>query len=99
MQDDLHQNDTYDNIAIIGMACRVPGDVKSPSALWQFLLDKGDASGDIPPWRWDPYRQRHPRNAAVLAQTTAKGYFLNDIDQFDAAFFAISPLEAEQMDP
>ncbi|KAJ5159287.1 uncharacterized protein N7500_008938 [Penicillium coprophilum] len=99
MQDDILNNDTNDEIAIIGMACRVPGDVKSPSALWQFLLQKGDASGDIPSWRWDPYRQRHPRNAAVLAKTTARGYFLNDIDQFDAAFFAISPREAEQMDP
>ncbi|CAG8908826.1 unnamed protein product [Penicillium egyptiacum] len=99
IHDDLLQNDTHDNVAIIGMACRVPGDVKSPSALWQFLLEKGDASGNMPSWRWDPYRQRHPRNTAVLAQTTAKGYFLNDIDQFDAAFFAISPREAEQMDP
>ncbi|CAI7639412.1 unnamed protein product [Penicillium glandicola] len=99
MQDDLPQHDTHDDVAIIGMACRVPGDVKSPSALWQFLLQKGDASGDMPSWRWDPYRKRHPRNAAVLAQTTAKGYFLDDIDQFDAAFFAISPREAEQMDP
>ncbi|OQD98979.1 hypothetical protein PENVUL_c067G07669 [Penicillium vulpinum] len=99
MQGDLPQNDTSDDVAIIGMACRVPGDVKSPSALWQFILHKGDASGDMPSWRWDPYRKRHSRNAAVLAQTTAKGYFLNDIDQFDAAFFAISPREAEQMDP
>nr|AAB49684.1 putative polyketide synthase [Penicillium griseofulvum] len=99
MQGDLNHNDTHDDIAIIGMACRVPGDVKSPSALWQFLLQKGDASGDMPSWRWDPYRQRHPRNAAALAKTTAKGYFVNDIDHFDAAFFAISPREAEQMDP
>ena len=99
MHEDLLRNDTHDDVAIIGMACRVPGDVNSPSALWQFLLEKGDASGDMPSWRWDPYRQRHPRNAAVLAETTAKGYFLNEIDQFDAAFFAVSPREAEQMDP
>ncbi|KAJ5769075.1 hypothetical protein N7520_003634 [Penicillium odoratum] len=92
-------SDLCDDIAIIGMACRVPGDVKSPSELWQFLLDKGDASGDMPSWRWEPYRQRHPRNASILDQTTTKGYFLNDIDHFDASFFSISPREAEQMDP
>ncbi|GKZ33612.1 type I Iterative Polyketide synthase (PKS), partial [Aspergillus brasiliensis] len=91
--------DTLDDVAIIGMACRTPGDVRSPDGLWQYLLQKGDASGDLPDWRWEPYRQRHPRNAALLAQTTAKGYFLDDIEQFDAAFFSISPREAEQMDP
>lgn len=93
------QNTTQDDIAIIGMSCRVPGDVTSPSALWEFLLQKGDASGEMPSWRWEPYRQRHPRNSAVLERTTSKGYFLNDIDQFDAPFFSISPREAEQMDP
>ncbi|GKZ18416.1 type I Iterative Polyketide synthase (PKS) [Aspergillus brasiliensis] len=91
--------DALDDVAIIGMACRTPGDVRSPDGLWQYLLQKGDASGDLPDWRWEPYRQRHPRNAALLAQTTAKGYFLDDIEQFDAAFFSISPREAEQMDP
>ncbi|SPB48697.1 unnamed protein product [Aspergillus niger] len=91
--------DALADVAIIGMACRTPGDVRSPDSLWQYLLKKGDASGSLPDWRWEPYRQRHPRNAALLAQTTAKGYFLDDIDHFDAAFFSISPREAEQMDP
>ena len=94
-EDDHSVND----IAIIGMACRVPGGVNSPSQLWDFLLQKGDASGDMPSWRWAPYYSRHPRNAATLAQTTSKGYFLDRIEGFDASFFSVSPREAEQMDP
>jgi 6-methylsalicylic acid synthase len=92
---DLSIND----IAIIGMACRVPGGINSPSELWNFLLRKGDASGDMPAMRWEPYHSRHPRNAEVLARTTSKGYFLDRLEDFDASFFSVSPREAEQMDP
>lgn len=49
--------------------------------------------------RWEPYLRRDPRNAKILAQTTSKGYFLDNIEDFDAQFFGISPKEAEQMDP
>jgi 6-methylsalicylic acid synthase len=31
--------------------------------------------------------------------TTKRGYFLDNLEAFDAAFFGISPKEAEQMDP
>ncbi|OXV06462.1 hypothetical protein Egran_05770 [Elaphomyces granulatus] len=90
---------SINDIAIIGMACRVPGGVNSPSQLWDFLLQKGDASGDMPSWRWAPYHSRHPRNEELLAKTTSKGYFLDKIEDFDASFFSVSPREAEQMDP
>ncbi|KAL7952721.1 6-methylsalicylic acid synthase [Trichoderma compactum] len=81
------------------MACRVPGSNNSPAELWQYLLDKGDASGSMPAMRWEPYNHRHPRNAAVLTRTTSTGYFLDRIEDFDASFFAVSPREAEQIDP
>ncbi|KAL7932231.1 6-methylsalicylic acid synthase [Trichoderma chlorosporum] len=87
------------DIAIIGMACRVPGSNNSTAELWQYLLDKGDASGTMPAMRWEPYNHRHPRNAAILSRTTSTGYFLDRIEDFDASFFAVSPREAEQIDP
>jgi 6-methylsalicylic acid synthase len=87
------------DIAIIGMACRVPGSNNSPADLWQYLLDKGDASDSMPAMRWEPYNHRHPRNATVLARTTSTGYFLDRLEDFDASFFAVSPREAEQIDP
>ena len=87
------------DIAVIGYSCRVPGGNNSPSQLWDYILNKGDASGDIPKMRWEPYDSRHPKNAEILSKTTSKGYFVDRLEDFDAPFFGISPREAEQMDP
>ena len=81
------------------MACRVAGGNNNPEQLWQSLLAKQDASGEIPAMRWEPYLRRDPRNAKILSQTTSRGYFLDRLEDFDAQFFGISPKEAEQMDP
>lgn len=81
------------------MACRAAGGNHSPEELWASILAKHDASSEIPSWRWEPYLQRDSRNAKELEKTTKRGYFLNAIENFDAAFFGISPKEAEQMDP
>jgi len=83
-------------IAIIGMACRLPGDVNSPEALWDALKAGLDLIGELPPGRWqwpagiDPQQQH---------QGIDCGGFLDRIDIFDAPFFRISPKEAEAMDP
>ncbi|KAJ5215365.1 6-methylsalicylic acid synthase [Penicillium cinerascens] len=86
-------------VAVVGMACRVAGNNNSPEQLWQSLLEKQDASGEIPKMRWEPYLRRDPRNARILKETTSRGYFLDHLENFDAQFFGISPKEAEQMDP
>ena len=91
----LNDND----IAVVGYGCRVPGGNNTPSQLWDFIMKKGDASGDIPQMRWAPYINRQAGNAELLAKTTSKGYFLDRLEDFDASFFGISPREAEQMDP
>ena len=93
------RNNETDDVAIVGFSCRVPGGNNSPSDLWAFLLKKGDASGEMPSMRWEPYYKRQACNAEVLARTTSKGYFLDRLEDFDAAFFGISPREAEQIDP
>ncbi|KAK5991856.1 6-methylsalicylic acid synthase acuA [Cladobotryum mycophilum] len=87
------------DVAVVGMACRVAGGNNSLEELWQFLLEKKDACGKIPEMRWEPYHRRDSRNANILNQTTARGYFLDHLENFDAPFFGISPKEAEQMDP
>jgi acyl transferase domain-containing protein len=87
-----------DAVAIIGMACRVPG-AGSPVALWRLLCDGVDAVTQVPSDRWNlqgvaledlPERER----AAI-----GHGGFLDQVDGFDAAFFGISPREATAMDP
>lgn len=87
------------DVAVVGMACRLAGGIDSPEQLWQAMLEKKDFSGEIPSMRWEPYHARDIRNTKELSKATTRGYFLDTIEDFDAAFFGISPKEAEQMDP
>ncbi|KAJ4348473.1 uncharacterized protein N0V89_009848 [Didymosphaeria variabile] len=94
---DADRSDDND-IAVVGYACRVAGDNNSGTQLWDFLMKKGDACGEMPAERWQSWRDRQDM-VDKLDQTTSKGYFINDIKGFDAQFFGISGREAVQMDP
>ena len=72
-------------IAIVGMACRFPG-AATPDEFWDLLMRGGDAVGPAPAAR--PH-----------ADTLGHAGFVADVEQFDAAFFAVTPREAEIMDP
>ncbi|KAF2205968.1 6-methylsalicylic acid synthase [Delitschia confertaspora ATCC 74209] len=96
---DVTTFESGNNVAVIGMACRVAGGNNSPEDLWKTILEKIDTSSEMPSKRWEPFYRRDIRNAKVLEQTTNRGYFLENLEAFDAAFFGISPKEAEQMDP
>ncbi|KAI0864625.1 6-methylsalicylic acid synthase [Xylaria cubensis] len=96
---EIEAQDSSTDVAIIGMSCRTAGGVDSPEKLWQLLLSKKDASGEVPRHRWEPWIRRDSRNKKQLEQTIFKGYFIEDLENFDASFFGISPKEAEQMDP
>ena len=86
-------------IAVIGLGCRLPGDIHGPESLWQFLSEGRSAVGEVPPDRWAWFDDGSPEVAAALAGTTRWGSFLSDVDAFDAEFFEISPSEAAKMDP
>jgi acyl transferase domain-containing protein/NADPH:quinone reductase-like Zn-dependent oxidoreductase/acyl carrier protein len=88
-----------DPIAIIGMACRFPGGVASPQGLWQLLVEGRDAIGEVPSDRFDVDAYYDPAPATPGKINTRWGGFLDRIEQFDAAFFGLSPREAERMDP
>ena len=86
-------------IAIVGMACRLPGGVTDPDSFWR-LLDLGiDAISEVPRSRWDIDALYDPDPDAPGKMITRYGGFLSDIDCFDPAFFGISPREAASMDP
>ena len=89
----------HQDVAVIGMACRLAGGIGSPEELWQAMLEKKDFSGEIPSMRWEIYHRRDARNTKELSKATTRGYFIDTIEEFDAAFFGISPKEAWQMDP
>ncbi|PYI16964.1 ketoacyl-synt-domain-containing protein [Aspergillus violaceofuscus CBS 115571] len=87
------------DVAVIGLACRLPGDNNSPEELWHFLANKYDACSEIPPARWEAYQRWDAASTRILANVTKRGYFVDGIANFDAAFFEISAKEAEQLDP
>ncbi|MGY1503358.1 SDR family NAD(P)-dependent oxidoreductase [Streptomyces sp. QTS52] len=75
-----------ESIAIVGMACRLPGGIDTPEELWQAVLDGTDAISAAPADRgWD--EGGHP------------GGFLAGAADFDADLFGIAPREALAMDP
>jgi len=66
-------------VAVIGVGCRLPGDVDSADALWELLLKGGHTSAEIPTQRWRAYRERGPEYEAVLRETVTAGSYLDDI--------------------
>ncbi|MGK7875119.1 MAG: SDR family NAD(P)-dependent oxidoreductase [Xenococcaceae cyanobacterium] len=86
-------------IAIIGMACRFPGEADNPEKFWQLLLNGVDAIAEIPASRWDIDAYYDPDPETPGKMYVRSGGFLQQVDQFDPQFFNISPREALSIDP
>ena len=91
------QTDTHEDIAVVGFAGRFPG-ADSASAFWDMLVAGETATGEPPEGRWSEYAGDPVMTQKMAEQNLAGGY-LDDIAGFDAEFFGLSPLEAQNMDP
>ncbi|MBK1786598.1 type I polyketide synthase [Prauserella cavernicola] len=89
---------TEEPIAVVAMACRLPGGVESPEDLWRLLANGEDAITPFPTDRgWD--LDRLHRASGPGGVETDGGGFLAEAADFDAGFFGLSPREALGMDP
>ena len=87
-------------IAVVGMACRLPGDSNSPAALWNFLKRGGSADNEAPESRFN-LKTHHDGSKKPKTMRSPGGMFLEKINPrvFDAQFFGISRTDAIAMDP
>ncbi len=86
-------------VAVIGMACRLPGGIDSPDGLWRALLRGDDLITEIPADRWNADEYYDPEPGVPGRSVSRWGGFLDDVAGFDPEFFGISDREATAMDP
>ncbi|MFZ1387986.1 MAG: SDR family NAD(P)-dependent oxidoreductase [Thiolinea sp.] len=89
----------HEKIAIVGVACRLPGGIASLDDYWRVLSQGQDVVTEISSERFGTEFFQHPNRKEAGKSVSFSAGVLDDVEHFDAAFFGISPREAEQMDP
>ena len=85
-------------IAIVGMACRFPG-ANDLDSFWKLLEEGGNAITENVPGAVGGRMGTLFGDAELPNEACRFGAFVDNIEQFDAAFFRISPVEAQLLDP
>ncbi|KAI6712167.1 polyketide synthase 1 [Diplocarpon mali] len=87
-------------IAIVGMSCRLPGNVTTPNEFWELCSRSRSGWSEVPKERFDSASFHHPNPGKHGCHNAAGGNFLTeDVGLFDAPFFSLTAQEATSMDP
>lgn len=88
-----------DAIAVVGMACRLPG-ANTVEELWDIVSSGTSKAEEVPAERMDILGGfRASQDVKWASKQKFYGNFISDIDAFDNTFFKTSPREALAMDP
>ncbi|KAF4635682.1 hypothetical protein G7Y89_g2413 [Cudoniella acicularis] len=87
-------------IAIVGMSCRLPGNVTTPDEFWELCSRARSGWSEVPKERFDNASFHHPNPGKNGCFNAIGGNFLKeDLGLFDAPFFSLTAQEATSMDP
>ncbi len=86
-------------IAIIGMACYLPGGIDNVESFWQALIEQKNILTEMNDERWPSHEFVDKTELKPGKMLSEKGGFILNHDKFDATFFGISPREVAKMDP
>lgn len=87
-------------IAIVGMSCRLPGNVSTPDEFWELCSRSRSGWTEVPKERFESASFHHPNPGKRGCFNAAGGNFLKeDVGLFDAPFFSLTAQEATSMDP
>lgn len=80
-------------LAIVGMACRLPGGANDLELFWKLMEDRRDVHTRIPADRFDIDTHYDPTGEIPNTTQTPFGNFIDSPGMFDANFFNMSPRE------
>lgn len=94
------EDSTPMKIAIVGMGCRLPGNISTPEQFWELCSRARSGWSEVPLSRFNPKSFHHPNPGKSGTHNSKGGHFLQeDISLFDSPFFNITEQEAISLDP
>lgn len=80
-------------LAVVGMACRLPGGANDAELFWQLVVEGRDVHTTVPPDRFDLEAHYDPTGKLENSTDTPYGNFIDSPGLFDPGFFNMSPRE------
>lgn len=98
-KENTHTTHEKSDIAICGMALRLPGGLRTPQQFWDFLLNGRDGRIRVPESRYN-ISAFYDTSGKPTTIPTEYGYFLDeDLGALDTSFFSMPRIEVEQASP